>query len=248
MTSQETLCSGATPVDGGRQRAVGEMLIAELVSACREETGKFLRGEPNRDAFALELLRRAVCERDSLAWDALLEQYGRLVLTYIRRHPAWSASAEDDSYWVNRTFERFWMAVGPERLHQFPCLAAVLKYLKLCAHSVLVDGVRSARAGQVVPLSQVSHEAVHAPDLERGALGQIAAEELWQVIDRELQDEPERLVARLSFGHDLKPAELYARHPEHFASVADVYRIKRNVLDRLRRSPGVRQFLGGERQ
>jgi hypothetical protein len=47
----------------------------------------------------------------------------------------------------------------------------------------------------------------------------------------------------LSFVLDLKPGEIQERHPELFASVDDVYRIKRNVVERLRRSPQIREFL-----
>ena len=66
---------------------------------------------------------------------------------------------------------------------------------------------------------------------------------MWGAIGQELQDEPERVVAFLSFTRDLKPAEIFRRHPALYESVADVYRVKRNVIERLRRSPRVRAFL-----
>ena len=46
--------------------------------------------------------------------------------------------------------------------------------------------------------------------------------------------------------HDrsMQPIEIYTRHPEMFDSVADVYRVKRTVLDRLRQSGRVTQILG----
>jgi hypothetical protein len=71
----------------------------------------------------------------------------------------------------------------------------------------------------------------------------MAAEQLWTTIARQLNDEPERVVAYQSFARDLKPAEIYGHFPELYESVADVYRIKRNILDRLRRSPDIRAFL-----
>ena len=51
------------------------------------------------------------------------------------------------------------------------------------------------------------------------------------------------MVAYLSFARELKPSEIFGRHPGLYASVADVYRIKRNLIERLRRSPQVRAFL-----
>jgi hypothetical protein len=66
---------------------------------------------------------------------------------------------------------------------------------------------------------------------------------LWSAVYGELQDDAERLVARLSLQLSMKPAEIQKLHPENFPTIGDVYRIKRNLLDRLRRSPRLREFL-----
>ena len=220
--------------------------LAELIGACREETSKFLRHQPARDEFCFELIRRALGEADQEAWHAVFAQYRGMVLAWIRQHPASFTVREEADYWVNRTFERFWTAMGPERLALFPGLPAVLRYLKLCAHSVLLDAARTRGTAQLVPLSDhaargaATGEVVDAEDL---AAGQVAGQELWQVVSAELQDEAERLVAYLCLVRDLKPREVYERHPDRFAGVADVYRVKRNLLDRLRRSPAIQRFL-----
>ncbi len=80
-------------------------------------------------------------------------------------------------------------------------------------------------------------------DAEAVAAGEVAVQELRRAIDAELHDEAERLVAHLCLVLDLKPREVSARHPDRFADVADVYRVKRNLLERLRRSPAIRRFL-----
>jgi len=41
----------------------------------------------------------------------------------------------------------------------------------------------------------------------------------------------------------MKPSDVFAHEPQRFESVNDVYRIKRNVLDRLRNSPRIQAFL-----
>ena len=46
-------------------------------------------------------------------------------------------------------------------------------------------------------------------------------------------------VARLSFVRGLTPREIYARHPQRFGAVGDVYHVKRNVLERLRHSGAI---------
>lgn len=220
-----------------------QMPLAELVSACRAETGKFLRRESPNNAFCRELFRRAIADSNQAAWDAVVAQYSGLVVAWIKHHPAWPSVREDEDYWVNRAFERFWLAVGPEQFPAFHHLGALLRYLQLCAHSVLMDEVRRRSVVTVEPLAPQAAGADAGPDIERLALGELAERELWRAIADEVQDEAERLVAYLCFAAEWKPREVHQRYPDQFRSVADVYRVKRNLVDRLRRSPQIREFL-----
>jgi DNA-directed RNA polymerase specialized sigma24 family protein len=247
VTGSVAVVVPAGPAGPGRRAerpGVRRMAVAKLAGACHEETGKFLRREPARDDFGFELFRRAICERDQSAWEALFAEYRGMVRAWVRRHPAAAAAGEDDEYWVNRAFERFFTAVGPERFGAFPSLAALLRYLKLCAHSVLLDEARAQGGAYVDSLSQHGDEAGEAPDVAGYALGQLAGEDLWAAVQGELQGEEDRLVARLCLVLGLKPREVYRRHPECYADVAEVYRVKRNLLDRLRRSPAILAFIG----
>jgi DNA-directed RNA polymerase specialized sigma24 family protein len=219
------------------------MSVADLARRCREETLRFLRAESRDDAFCFELFQRAVARRDHAAWEAIVGQYRGIVLAYVGQHSAAKLVPEHDEYWVNRAFQRFWMAVTPDRFDRFPDLPALLKYLKMCVHSVLLDEIRARRAASITSLEDVP-ETMHEPrDAEGAVVGKLAAQQLWQAVNRALQDEPERVVAFLSFARELKPSEIFERHPTLYDSVADVYRIKRNVLERLRRSPEIRAFV-----
>lgn len=226
--------------------------LGDLVTSCREETGKFQRGEPSRTDSCWEILRRAISQRDHAAWEAVVTQYRGIVLGWVHQHSASAHSREGADYWVNRTFERLWMAVGPERFSQFSNLPSLLKYLKMCVHSVLMDDVRARRAAEFESLDTPgvrdrldasASAGTAAENAEELVLGELAGRELWQVILDEVPDEIERLVFYWSFALDLKPGEIHSRSPERYPTVADVYRIKRNVLDRLRRSPRLRQHL-----
>jgi hypothetical protein len=220
--------------------------VSELAMACRQETEKFRRGEPSVDSFCFELFRRAVCERDQLAWQAVLTQYRGVVLTWVQRQ---GAAADEVDFWINRAFDRFWSAVGPERFPMFGGLSSVLRYLQMCAASAVLDDARSRRGGLVESLDH-GHEvsgterqsADEGADVEAQAVGRLSGQELWETVTRELADEAERAIVYLSFALDLKPGEIYERRPELFGSVSDVYRIKRNVIDRLRRSQAIRRF------
>jgi hypothetical protein len=220
-----------------------QLPLAEIAARCREETARFLRQEIAEEAFCFELFRRAVVERASGAWEAVYTQYRGVVLAWVRRHPMAATAAEDDTYWVNRTFDRFWSAVGPERFAAFPGMAALLRYLKMCAHSVLMDDVRARHSTRLEPLTDVHADVSETPDTAGTVVGALAGSDLWGVIGAMMQDEAERHVAYCCFALDLKPREVYERHPDLFGSVDDVYRIKRNLLDRLRRNPDIRAFL-----
>jgi hypothetical protein len=219
------------------------MPLAEIAARCREETARFLRREEAEDTFCFELFRRAVVERVAVAWEAVYDQYQGIVLAWVRRHPLSGASAEDDAYWVNRTFDRFWSAVGPERFVAFPTMAAVLRYLKMCAHSVLMDDVRARHLTRLEPLIDQDAEADTTPDTADVVVDALAGSALWDMINAAMQDEAERRVAYCCFVLDLRPREVQAQYPDLFGSVDDVYRIKRNLIDRLRRNPEIRTFL-----
>jgi hypothetical protein len=51
----------------------------------------------------------------------------------------------------------------------------------------------------------------------------------------------ERLALRCLFGY--KPAEIHQHYPTVFPTVQDVYRVKRNLLERLRRNRALRAYL-----
>lgn len=211
--------------------------LDDVVAACQEETRRFRRGERVEGGACFELFRRAICGRESAAWEAIMAQYRGIVLAWVRQCSGPASAREVDDFWVNRAFEKLWSAVGPERFDLFAGLPALLKYLKLCVNSVLLDDVRARAAAQLVPL--VGHEREverEAPDAEVLAVRHLVGDELWAAIDALLDDDTDRLVVRCSFVLDLKPGEIYELHRDRFAAVADVYRIKRNVLDRLRRN------------
>jgi hypothetical protein len=231
--------ASAELVDHARQ-----LPIEGLIRACREETERYLRGEFHADVFGLELFKRAV-SGDRPAWDGLVAQYRPLVLAYLRRHPAWASRGEiDDEYWVTRTFQRFVMAVKPDRLPWFPTLSSLLAYLKLCSHSVLLDEVRAADASRVASLEEVPEAPMVSPDVASEVLDELSPRSVWDAVAAELRGGKERVVARLSWVRSMQPEEIYSTTPELFESVADVCQIKRTVLGRLRRSQRINEILG----
>src|SRR5437763_15100906 len=102
-----------------------------------------------------------------------------MVLAWVRRHPAAATTGEDDDYWINRTFERFWRAIGPDRFDHFPGVADLLTYLKTCAHSVLLDEVRARKQAQFEPLPEAAEDEDEPIGVADVAVSSLVGRELW---------------------------------------------------------------------
>ena len=212
--------------------------INELARSCSEETNKFLRQSVSNDRYCLELFRRAIVKRDDDAWACIYQQYAPLVLTWVTQHQSAAPMLGQDGSapLVNAAFAKFSQALTPAKMDNFDSLAAILKYLKMCVHSVVADEVRSRQSRQYEEaLEQIENEPA-TEDPADDVVSNISAQNLWQVIQEELNGEDERVLMYLAYIHGMKPSEISSHHRRLFPTVDDVYRIKRNVLERLRRN------------
>jgi hypothetical protein len=223
--------------------ALAMMDLDSLVRRCATESERFYRGQQHETCYSYELFRRALVERDELAWEQLYLHYSGLVEGWIRRSGAFSSSGESSEYFVVGAFTKFWRAISPERFASFPSLASLLQYLQLCATSVVIDSVRAQSWSEMLPEEMISpgHGPHTSPDEE--AVSRVDREEFWRFIDQQLHGEIERVVVYCSFALGLTPRAIYARRSDLFSSVNDVYNVKRNVLGRLSRNQQLRQLV-----
>ncbi len=225
---------------GGAEKvaAVDQLSVNDLARCCAEETNKFLRQSASNDRYCLELFRRAIVRRDDDAWACLYQQYAPLVLTWVNQHQTAAALLGQDggSPLVNAVFAKFSQALTPVKMDNFDTLAAILKYLKMCVHSVIADEVRARQARQYEETLDAIEQEPASDDPAEDVISGMSIQSLWQVIQEELNGEDERLLIYLAYVQGMKPAEICAHHRRYFPTVEDVYRIKRNVLERLRRN------------
>jgi len=211
--------------------------LASVAQRCAHETHRFYRRQDYDPWFCFELFRRAIVDRCQQAWSYLDAQYGAEVEGWVKRHSAFPSCGEEPDYLVNCTFERMWAALSPDRFADFGTLPALLSYLKVCVNSVLLDLVRIVeRQGVVARLE--SEDLVGDPgttDVEKEAIGIVQGEAFWEAIGARLKNEKERQVVYGLFVLGLAPRDIYAQHPDLFCSVQEVYRVRENVLARLRR-------------
>ena len=231
-----------------QQNDLKQLGLAGVARRCAEETSLFFQKKRHNPKFCFEMFRRAIVDRSQGAWDLVYTQYRPLVIGWIQRHSSFPGRGEEVQYYVNRAFEKMWVALPPERFQRFPDLKSLLRYLQMCAHSVIIDDSRRAQL-QLVDLESDDHpEQVLADETPTGGeeWDRFRREELWQEVTARLKDERERVVVYGSFVLALKPRELYARFEASFRDVKEVYRIKENVLARLGRDTELQKILLGD--
>jgi RNA polymerase sigma factor (sigma-70 family) len=206
--------------------------IADLASNCREHTERFLRGEQSIDVYCFELFRRAIVDRDDAAWAAVYSQYSGIA----RR---WFGTKMDPEEGLPTAFERFWRAIDRHKFARFGTLAGILSYLKMCVHTTAIDHARAGRVSEGQQSLDTAIAISSPENVESSVAEKVDGASFWRRIQAALDDERAIRVLHLSYVIGLTPREIVARHGHEFPSVSTVYQIKRNAIDRLRRSPTI---------
>jgi hypothetical protein len=208
-----------------------EMTLRELSILSTIELARYRRKELSNDKYCLEIFRRAVIERNHDAWAVLQQQFNENVRLWIGRHPHKESALrhEDEQSYIDDTFARFWRAVSEQRL-TFSTLAAALNYLHLCLNCAIMDMLRAYSKSREEPIPDYGHP--DEPPFEDIYL----ENELWEIVQGILPGEKERRVAYLHFHCNLKPREIIRYCPDEFSSEDEIYRLKRNIMERIMRN------------
>lgn len=223
------------------------LTLTGLRHRCAVESDRFFNRLEHDPRFCFELFRRAINDHDQQAWEFIYEQYRPLVSGWVERHSLFSATEEETQYFVNRAFEKMWAAITPAKFEKFPNLKSVLSYLQMCVHSALVDNVRSRERAALIDQDELSRTpAARVPNVEQQVGRRVEREELWGWINDRLKNDKERRVVFGTFALAMKPRELYTQFPDSFEDVNEVYRVKENVMARLRRDDALKKLLDAE--
>jgi DNA-directed RNA polymerase specialized sigma24 family protein len=191
----------------------------------------------SRDGY--ELFRRAVQERDAEAWAAIVARYRRLLIAWASHSHVTRAAAEPFEDVADQAFARAWAALSPQRFTDFPNLPALLAYLRACVTATAIDIARAQTTQERVSQHVERHDPLSPEQL---VLDSLERAELWRIIASTATTEAERVVLVERFVRNLPPRFILARHPTHFADVIAIYRAIRNLCERLRRHPDLRQY------
>nr|BBH94698.1 hypothetical protein KTA_28970 [Thermogemmatispora argillosa] len=204
----------------------GEAGGAEAMSEREAER----RNEAERSG--LEIFQRAIMGGDQQAWALLQSQFSELVRAWMRRHPKREIAMRLDSEenYIAQAFERFWQATACKQDLQFTSLAAALSYLRASLNGAIMDTLRMYARPREAYLSEPGYEGASASE-DRDEDG-----ELWEALKSLLPQQRERYLAYLLFYCGLKPREVVRYCSGEFHSVQEVYRLRRNIIERLARN------------
>ena len=218
--------------------------VDDLAKRCAQETELFFQHRLQDSKYCFELFRRAIRDANQFAWDMIYAQYRSLVTGWVKNSTAFQASSEQVEYFVNGAFAKIAVILTTEKFGRFEEIGSLLRYLKMCVHSVIVDHNRLADQANLYPLEDVENEASTDPTLESQSMEHSYRQTFWELVSRRLQDEKERMVMQGLFILALKPRELYERAKDIFRDVDEIYRVKQNILARLGRDPEFGKLLG----
>lgn len=209
--------------------AYRSLSVAQLATRCLRELNRYRLGEPCTDEYGLELLCRAIVHGDQEAWAWLHHCFGELVRGWLRRHPKREVACrlESEEHYVAQTFERFWQATTLSQRVEFTTLAAALQYLRASLNGAILDTLRAYARLREVSLPEPGEPG------EPGREDVTSSGEVWEILQTMLPGERERRLAYLLYHCGLKPREIVRFCPQEWSDVTEVYRMRRNIMERL---------------
>ena len=209
-----------------------ELSLTLLAAQCLRELDNYRRGEPCTDAYGLELLRRATFQNNQEAWAWVQHCFGGMVRGWLRCHPKREVACrlENEENYVAQTFERFWQATAFNQRMEFSTLAAALQYLRASLHGAIQDMLRAyARPREIsLPGPGEAGEPLVEDNTDNS--------EVWESLHMILSNLREQRLAFLLFHCGLKPREIIRFCPQEWSDVQEIYRLRRNIMERLLRN------------
>lgn len=214
-----------------------EDIINTLASQCSDEYIQFLENSIQIYTACYELFRHALEFDNAFAFGKIFQIYQSQVKKWILQHSYSRYLDQSPEHFISVTFSAFYFSLRSKPIAAFPDLAHLLKYLKMCVHTALVQHVRASKKRQI-------HQTLTEEVTAKPAKKVDESDRILQHIHEIITDPDDRLIVRLVFIEERKPAEIAELYPQHWDSPRAVsialYRIRRN----LRNDPLLREWAG----
>ncbi|MCP4538974.1 MAG: sigma-70 family RNA polymerase sigma factor [Chloroflexi bacterium] len=228
-----------------RQDEICRLSIDQLAKLCAEQTRLFETGRTSDGRYCYELIRRAVLGISG-AWEAMDAQYRPWLCRKIANR--YQDAPDDIKDLVQESLIRFHRYVTPDRWEKFPDLAHLLAYLGKCARSQILNHHRNITQqhkreqafseGERLPRSCITM----AGNPEHRVVTRESECEYYQwqervreCVSRKCRNPHDWRLIELRWVYDLPPREIHARYPDEFPSLPELYKLIRNLKDRISR-------------
>ncbi|MBV9707670.1 MAG: hypothetical protein JO125_09715 [Chloroflexi bacterium] len=205
--------------------------VSVLAQGCKIEMENYRRGEPNSDQYCVELLHRALAQRNEEAWSIFQQSFTETMQRWMRTHRMYDLACRHDSEenYIAQAFARFWIATVHHQHVEFTSLAGALRYLHASLNAAILDTLRAYARPKERPLLEGEE-----PEDPYGNSDD--AQEVWEIMRSLLPNEREQRIAYLLFHCGLKPRQLLEYCPDEFSDIQEIYRLWHNIVDRLARN------------
>ena len=202
--------------------------------------GSVAHESAHNDAVYYDLFRRAIEQRDADAWADIGRHYRGLLAAWAAQSSVRNMIAEPPEDLADQAFARAWTALSSAQFSAFPHIASLLAYLRTCVRATVIDHARE-QAGQLRAVHSIECTGVSAAP-EQEVLEELDRTELWRLIIDMTNNPQEQIIVRESLVYALPPRAIQTRHPDMFADVMQVYRVKRNLINRFQRNRDLQQL------
>jgi len=243
MNTQTSTLNGVNVDLMSHDAKLQHMAVEDLAQKCAEETDLFFTHHNYDSSYCLELFRRAVRNKDERALEVVITQYQPLVARWVNKHADFLLINEEAQDFIAQAFERFWVSFTPAKFDKSQNLAAVLRYLQMCVHSVITDAWRKFRRIRLE--QEMRNEAQEVSQPASTPEDRLQNDEFWQLIKKKSKNTREYAVVYASFSLGFSPREILVEYPDLFCDIKEIYQLKANLLGRLGRDDEIKDFARG---
>lgn len=242
--------------------ALDEFEPNDLLDQCRA-----VKADKSNERFCLELFRRAIIDKSQACWAALYQQYLKLIYRWTIEFAKNNDGIGDVSIeeMAQDAFTQFWRSYSSDHLAKAEGMGSILRYLKSCVWTSVQQVLRKQKQVLISLEEEVSEGAVtqsqdslsasdspnsysphnYSPknsESERSVIDTMMATRFWQVVDACCSSDRERIIARLRFVDAWKPSEIVKKRPDLATDEKELFKLLRNLKDRLERNELMREF------
>lgn len=193
--------------------------------------------------YGFELFRRAIEDKNHLAWEALYQRHCRLIYSWIHTSVSNRLSKQEKEDLIQETWTKFYRNIircAVPLSNQFQHVGSLFNYLKKCVLTVIRDYQRrQIKESKLHKRLEMDRTLLYSPP-ETLVLSQMSKQAKSNAVQdwilRNITDPQEKLIVSCSYQQGLTPREIVKRYPNQFHNVQKVYRIKERILKRARRS------------